>query len=1063
LLGASPGDGGVLHRGTLNLERRPQTNVTTPNAAGSIETAYRALRRDLIEEGLMHDKSDTMTGSRLGAGEDGVFASGVADGGTAPAAATGPRSVGASLWSKLLTRVLPLLAAAALLISLRYPYWNMKLSAPQYPRGLYLWAYPDRIAGDMGEIDGLNHYIGMRKIDSAAMMERRLGIPCIALVAACLVIAGLWPSRWAVLLMVPAILFPPLFLADLYWWLRDSGLHLDPKAALSSSIKPFVPQVLGAGKIAQFRTEASLGAGYYLSLIAAGAALWFTYLRLRVQRPRRERPASAGQAVRASGVAIGVVAAVLLLAQSVAADTLVVQPGGSTTTLALALERASKGDTILVRGGVHPGPLVVRKAVRLVGQDRPIIDGQGRGTVIRLEAPGSELRGFTIRSSGKLLELEDAGVLVAAPEVQIIDNSFEDVLFGVYLRQAPRSRILGNKLHGKDLPIARRGDLIRLWYSDDALIEANTTVGGRDAVLWYSNRLSIRDNHLSEGRYGLHFMYCHDATVVGNRLRCNSVGAFLMYSARLRLGQNWIASNRGVSGYGIGLKDMDDSQVSGNVLVGNKVGIFLEHSRGRFEENLLADNDKGLVIFPSSQGNRFEANTFLENGEQVVIEGLAETMTTNVWRGNFWSDYRGYDADGDGRGDLAYRPLRLFEQLSDRNPALRLFADSPSTRAIDFAARAFPIFEPKSKFADESPRMRPWPAPIVMAGVGNTWHWLVLGTAVLLWPLVLIVARPLAANGPVLLGNWKSRTAGAAPAGRLPPASGPLPAIFVCSLTKRFGKVSALDDLSFEVRQGETVALWGPNGAGKTTVLRCLLGLLPYQGTLRVLGQPCGPRGRASRQLLGSVPQEVRLHVDQSVRETVRFYGRLRRVTSLRVDQLIDEWGLREVEQRPVRHLSGGMKQKLALVVALLSDPPVLLLDEPTSNLDARTRREFGELLERLKAAGKTLLFCTHRPSEVWRLADRVIVLERGRKIADGPPEQVRQALLEPAHLCVTVPADQSTTATERLCDAGFDVRRTGSRLWIAAPAGRKVEAIELLYRAGVSILDLELESDRTQ
>jgi nitrous oxidase accessory protein len=761
----------------------------------------------------------------------------------------------------------------------------------------------------------------------------------------------------------------------------------------------------------------------------------------------------------------GVLAALALViaflgAAPLRADTLIVPPPGAPGTLADAVARASSGDTIIVRGGVHPGPLFVRKSLHLIGEGRPVIDGRRRGTVVHLEAPSCTLRGFTIRSSGDVLSREDAGVLAAAPDLTIEDNSFDDVLFGVYLRQAPRSVVRGNVLHGKDLPVPRRGDLIRLWYSDAATIEANTTVGGRDAVLWYSNHLAIRENRVRGGRYGLHFMYCHDALVTGNELSDNSVGAFLMYSRRLRLQGNWIATNRGPSGYGIGLKDMDEGQITGNVLAGNKVGIFLEQASAAFENNLLADNDKGIVIFPSAAGNRFEANTFLENGEQVAIEGFAHTMTTNLWRGNFWSDYRGYDADGDGRGDLAYRPMRLFERLSDRNPALRLFADNPSARAIDFAARAFPIFEPKPKFADERPLMKPLPPPIASASAGDAWHWPVLGAVILAWPL-LLVARPFALRGPLLRSNQPPRhpTAGVAP----PPGTTPLeslPAICVCGLKKRFGKVTAVEDLSFDVRPGETIALWGPNGAGKTTVLRCLLGLLPCQGRAHVLGHPCGPRGRSSRQRIGYVPQEVRLHADQSVRGTVRFYARLRRVAFPVADRLIDDWGLRDVERMPVRHLSGGMKQKLALVVALLSDPPVLLLDEPTSNLDARTRREFAELLDRLKSTGKTLLFCTHRPSEVWRLADRVIVLERGRKVAEGPPEEIRRHLVEPAHLCLVVPGDHAGAAAARLRDGGFDVRRTGARLWVDAPAGRKLEAIDLLNRFDVPILDFELESD---
>jgi nitrous oxidase accessory protein len=1008
----------------------------------------------------MQDGIDMMCDERLAA--KAATSSGTPDNGAGPAAATAERPARETRRAALASRLVLALAAAALLASSRFPYWHMKLAAPQYPRGLNLEVYPDHIAGDVDEIDGLNHYIGMRKIGSAAAFERRLGIPMIVLIAACLVIAALLRSRWAVLLVIPAILFPLFFIGDLYWWLRDSGLGLDPKAPLSSSIKPFVPRVLGAGKIAQFRTEASLGVGCYLSLFAVGASLYFVWVRLRPVG--RRHPAPSAPAHRIVALACVATVAALVPASSLRADTLVVEPGASARTLAEAVARASAGDTIVVRGGVHAGPLVVRKTLHLVGEGRPVIDGQGKGTVVQLEAAGSSMRGFTVRASGDLLAREDAGVLAAAPDLRIEDNAFEDVLFGVYLRQAPRSRVRGNQLHGKALSVARRGDLIRLWYSDHVQIEGNTTAGGRDAVLWYSNQLTIRDNRVRGGRYGLHFMYCHDANVTGNELCDNSVGAFLMYSRRLRLSGNWIASNRGASGYGIGLKDIDEGQLAGNVLAGNKVGIFLEHASARFTENLLADNDKGIVIFPSAQGNQFEANTFLENGEQVVIEGLADTMTTNLWRGNFWSDYRGYDADGDGRGDLAYRPVRLFERLADRNPALRLFGESPSARAIDFAARVFPIFEPKPKFIDASPLMRPMPAPFARSSMGDAWHWLVLAGAILLWPLVLVVARPLAAKGVLLGGNATTRQARAARASEaLSSTEGVegLPAICVRGLRKRFAKVRAVDDLHFEVGPGETVALWGPNGAGKTTILRCVLGLLPCEGTSHVLGHACGPRGRASRQHLGYVPQEVRLHADQTVQETVRFHARLRRVASLRVDRLIDDWGLREVDRRPVRHLSGGMKQKLALVIALLADPPVLLLDEPTSNLDAQARREFSDLLERLKAAGKTLLFCTHRPSEVWRLADRVIVLERGRKIAEGPPERVRQHLLEPAHLCLIVPAEHSADAAARLREGGFDVERTGSRLWVLAPAGRKVEAIDLLQRAGVPLLDFELETDR--
>ncbi|MFO0890958.1 MAG: nitrous oxide reductase family maturation protein NosD [Isosphaeraceae bacterium] len=957
---------------------------------------------------------------------------------------------------EIAARLLLLTAAAALLVSPRFPYWTLMLAAPQYPKGLAIAIHPDRVTGDVSEIDGLNHYIGMRKIDEAAGLERRLGIPAIVVMSACLILAAIWPSRWMVLLLVPVILFPPLFLADLYWWLRDSGLSLDPKAAFSSSIKPFVPQVLGAGKIAQFRTFASLGPGYYMATFAALASLFFSCVTLRARGSTRS--------ALPTRTSLAAVAALLFLVRPAGGETIAVEPLHEPGSIARAMALASHGDTILVRGGVHPGPLVVNKSVRLVGEGRPVIDGGGRGTVVKLEAPGCVLRGFAIRSSGDLLDREDVGVLATAADCVIEDNTLEDVLFGIYLRQAPRGIVRGNRLRGKDMPVARRGDLIRLWYSHGATIESNTTEGGRDVVLWYSKDLTIRDNRITGGRYGLHFMYCNDAAVAGNRLADNSVGAFLMYSQRLRLSRNWIAANRGASGYGVGLKDMVDARLESNVLAGNRVGIFLEGSSGGYRDNLLADNDKGIVIFPSATGNAFEGNSFVENGEQVALEGYAGTMTGNLWEGNFWSDYRGYDADGDGRGDMAYRPARLFERLADRKPALRMFAASPSAQAIDFASRVFPIFEPVPKFIDERPMMAPLPVPLHTTEAPGGWPWLTLG--------MILVGLPIAPA--VLRSGAREPARPRDPAGRRPPpelAMGPElapssenvapTAISVAGLTKRFGRMAAVEQLSFRVGRGETVVLWGPNGAGKTTVLRCLLGLLPFEGDLRVMEAPCGPRGRASRAMIGYVPQEVWLHADRSIRETVLFFARLRRVDTARADALIGEWGLKDVEHRAVRNLSGGMKQKLSLVVALLADPPVLLLDEPTSNLDVRTRGEFADLLERLKRAGKTMLFCTHRQSEVWRLADRVVVLKQGRKVAEGTPEQVREHLQEPARLCLTFSADEADAAAARLRSAGYDVQRTGSRVWFDASAERKVAAIELLLRSGFRILDLDLESDR--
>ncbi|MBI3304510.1 MAG: nitrous oxide reductase family maturation protein NosD [Deltaproteobacteria bacterium] len=532
----------------------------------------------------------------------------------------------------------------------------------------------------------------MRSLQHGALLERRIAFPALAITTFGLLLAALIRRRWSALFAVPAVAAPVLFAADLYWWMREYGLHLDPKAPLNHAVKPFVPPILGDGQIAQFHVTATFAEGFGLAVLAAVLVAVGIAFKLRGQTPKR------------LGVAAAISACLLGFSSSGEAATLAVGAGQPYATLSEALAHAEDGDTLLVDGGVHVGHLTIDKSVVLIGAHAPVLDGGGTGTVVRITAPKVTLKGFTIRGSGDLLASGDAGVLVAAPEVVIEGNRFEDVLFGVSFRRAPQSVLRRNVLRGKSLPVPRRGDLIHVWYSDAVLVEDNLLADGRDAVLWFSKRLTIQRNTIQRARYGLHFMYCDDSVVQDNRLLESSVGIYLMYSTRLRLLRNQMLRGHGPSGYGLGLKDMDAAVIEDNVIADNRVGIFLEHSTGRFSRNLISYNDTGIRLMPSATGNTFAANSFVENGEQVTIDGMSE-QTRNLWEGNYWSDYRGFDANGDGIGDVPYRSMRLFEQLTDRYPAFRLYAGSPVAQAIDFAASLFPLFAPQPRFEDAHPRL----------------------------------------------------------------------------------------------------------------------------------------------------------------------------------------------------------------------------------------------------------------------------------------------------------------------------------------------------------------------
>ena len=423
------------------------------------------------------------------------------------------------------------------------------------------------------------------------------------------------------------------------------------------------------------------------------------------------------------------------------------QEGGETFVvtaedLATAVGAAKDGDTIDVQGGTYRGNLVVDKRLTVTGSDWPVIDGENEGTVIRITAPGTIFRGFLIKNSGSSLDEQNSGLAVEAEEVLVENNRFEDTLFGVYLQKAHHSIVRGNTITSKELEVQRRGDPIRLWYSTDVLVEDNVVDKGRDVVLWYSERLELRNNTITNGRYGLHFMYCDDAMIEGNRLLDNSVGTFLMYSRRLNLRNNTIANNRGPSGYGVGLKDMDDAVIVDNLFLNNRVGAHLDTSPrevdsiGEFSGNVFAYNDIGVEMMPSVRRNMFSGNSFVENEEQVAVAG-GGTIQENKWtvdgKGNYWSDYAGYDADGDGQGDMEYKSERLFENLMQQEPMLRLFIYSPASNAIDFASRAFPMVKPKPKLVDKRPYMTPMipaDAPPLPQADSQGWIWLAIALVV---------------------------------------------------------------------------------------------------------------------------------------------------------------------------------------------------------------------------------------------------------------------------------------------------------------------------------------------
>jgi ABC-2 type transport system ATP-binding protein len=217
-------------------------------------------------------------------------------------------------------------------------------------------------------------------------------------------------------------------------------------------------------------------------------------------------------------------------------------------------------------------------------------------------------------------------------------------------------------------------------------------------------------------------------------------------------------------------------------------------------------------------------------------------------------------------------------------------------------------------------------------------------------------------------------------------------AIDVEHLTKRYGRLLAVDDISFNVRIGEVFAFLGPNGAGKTTTVEIIETIRkPTAGRVRVLGMDVTTRKRDIVPRIGVLPQGFSSFDKITVRETIQYYARLFGRRSIDVDGLIELANLQDKSQAQFRNLSGGLKQRLGIAIAIVNDPEVVFLDEPTTGLDPRARREVWEVLLSLKRNGKTVFLTTHYMEEAELLADTVAIISKGKIIAMGSPDELTE------------------------------------------------------------------------
>ncbi len=377
------------------------------------------------------------------------------------------------------------------------------------------------------------------------------------------------------------------------------------------------------------------------------------------------------------------------------------------SSIAQAVTLAHAGDTLIIERGRYQGPVRIDKPLTLVGIDRPTISGGLAGDVIRVVSPDVTIDGLIVSDSGDDLGAQNAGIYIqpGADRATVRHCELTYNLFGLWIEGVKDVRIVGNVIAGKrDYPSAQRGNGIQLYNTTGAQLDGNEISFSRDGIyVDVSHHALFRANRIHNVRYGTHYMNSNDNVWEGNESYHNRGGLALMMTRRqiVRGNRAW-----GNTDHGIMLRTIQDSVIEDNVVSGNLRGFFVYDAEYNvLSNNLVIGNTVGMHVWAGSIHNKVDGNDFIDNQEQVRYVATHD----EPWggrSGNYWSNYAGWDRNGDGHGDVPYRASDLMDRLLWRFPSAKLLLNSPAVQTLRLISEQFPLLRSPS-VVDASPRMRP--------------------------------------------------------------------------------------------------------------------------------------------------------------------------------------------------------------------------------------------------------------------------------------------------------------------------------------------------------------------
>jgi len=395
---------------------------------------------------------------------------------------------------------------------------------------------------------------------------------------------------------------------------------------------------------------------------------------------------------------------------SYAKEIIVCKKGCDSNTIQYAIDVSMPGDKIIVKKDVYKEHLIIDRPVALIGENFPVIDGEFKGQVIMVNNTfGFKISGFKIQNSGMSYVDDLAGLRVEnSGNCEISNNILINNFFALYLANVYNCKLIGNKILGNAKTEGSSGNGIHIWNSKNIYIYNNYVRGHRDGIYFEFVLNSRIENNLSEKnlRYGLHFMYSDSDEYLNNIFQKNGAGIAVMYSKNIKMYKNKYIYNSGPANYGLLLKEIVNSEMKDNLFYKNTFGIYMEDSnRTLFENNTFRENGIGIKLMANCENNIFRKNNFINNIFDVTTN--SRQNYGNLFTENYWSNYRGFDLNKDGYGDIPYKPVTLSSYLFEKYPLLFILLKSFFIYLIDLAESQIPTLTPID-MKDQKPSLKVW-------------------------------------------------------------------------------------------------------------------------------------------------------------------------------------------------------------------------------------------------------------------------------------------------------------------------------------------------------------------